>query len=65
MSVSSLSDLKSYTEALSREDADKWKEAIDDEFLSLLKNNTLEEVDLPSGKKTLNTKCVFRILIDR
>ena len=36
-----------------------------DEYDSLMKNKTWEEVDLPSNRKLLNCKWVFKIKLDK
>lgn len=37
-----------------------WKEAMDAEYQSLMKNNTWELVDLPPGKKVIGCKWIFK-----
>lgn len=37
-----------------------WKEAMDTEYQSLMKNNTWELVDLPPGKKSISCKWIFK-----
>ena len=53
-------DPKSLSEALTSRDAAFWKEAIDDEFESLISNQTWVLVDLPQGSKAIGCKWVFR-----
>jgi hypothetical protein len=48
-------------EALAREDAEKWQEAIDKELGVLVKNGTWEPAVLPAGKKAIKVKWVFVI----
>ena len=50
----------SYFEAISSSDALLWKEAIKTEFNSILKNQTWELVDLPSGAKLIGYKWIFK-----
>ena len=50
----------SYFEASSSSDALLWKEAIKTEFGSILKNQTWELVDLPSGAKPISYKWFFK-----
>ena len=50
----------SYFEAISSPDALLWKEAIKIELDSILKNKTLELVDLPSGAKPIGYKWIFK-----
>lgn len=49
----------SATEALKREDGDKWKQAMDDEMNSLAENKTWILVDRPIKCKTLKAKWIF------
>ncbi|CAL9028826.1 unnamed protein product [Prunus brigantina] len=51
------SDPITYTEAVKEE---KWREAMDNEIMSIEKNQTWELTDLPKGKKTIGVKWVFR-----
>ena len=53
-------DPKSLSEAMTSRDATFWKEAIDDEFESLISNQTWVLVDLPQGSKAIGCKWVFR-----
>ena len=50
----------SYFEAISSPDALLWKEAIQIEFDAILKNQTWELVDLPSGAKPIGYKWIFK-----
>ena len=50
----------SYFEAISSPDALLWKEAIKIELDSILKNQTWELVDLPSGAKPIGHKWIFK-----
>ena len=47
-------------EALSSPDAIFWREAVNDEIVSLLSNKTWKLVDLPPGCKTIGCKWVLR-----
>lgn len=47
-------------EALSRQDGHLWKQAILDEYNSLLVNDTWELVDLPADRKAIPCKWVFK-----
>lgn len=62
--VGNLRDPDSVKEALSSENAENWKLAMDDEFQSLLKNNTWKLTTLPPGKKALPCKWIFKTKID-
>ena len=52
---------ESFDEALQVEDSIKWEPAMDDEMRSLEKNDTWVLTELPTGKKTVLNKWVFRI----
>ena len=45
---------------MSNPEAPYWKEAINDEVESILKNHTWELVDLPPGSKPLGYKWIFK-----
>lgn len=61
----SCSDPQTVEEALSSSQAKEWKNAMDEEFNSLMKNGTWELVDLPSGKMALPNKWVFKAKTDQ
>lgn len=50
----------SFMKALQKEDAEKWKAIVDEEY-KLMKNNTCELIKLPQGRKAIGCKWVFRI----
>lgn len=50
-----------YTEAITSDEANLWKPAIDDEYASLMKNETWELTPLPPGRKPIRTKWVFTV----
>ena len=50
----------SYTEAISSTEALFWKDAIKTELDSILKNQTWELVDLPSGEKPIGHQWIFK-----
>ena len=52
---------ESYDEALRVDDASKWELAMKDEIKSLNTNKTWELAKLPTGKKALSNKWVYRI----
>ncbi|GJW01997.1 retrovirus-related pol polyprotein from transposon TNT 1-94 [Tanacetum coccineum] len=52
---------ESYSEALSSKESVQWKKAINEEMVSLEKNQTWSLVRLPAGKKALQSKWVFRV----
>lgn len=50
-----------YQDALQGGDSIKWKEAMEDEVSSLKKNQTWTLTELPTGKKVVGCKWVFKI----
>jgi len=52
---------KSYAEAMTRPDAQKWHEAACQEIDSLLENGTWELAQLPPGRKAIGSRWVFLI----
>jgi hypothetical protein len=50
-----------YTEAITSDKAYLWKPAIDDEYVSLMKNETWELTPLPPERKPIRTKWVFMV----
>uniref|UniRef100_A0A2A4JA71 Integrase catalytic domain-containing protein n=1 Tax=Heliothis virescens TaxID=7102 RepID=A0A2A4JA71_HELVI len=57
-------DPDSVKEALSSDNAENWKNAMDEEFQSLIRNNTWILTDLPPGKKALPCKWIFKTKTD-
>lgn len=55
------SDPISIEQAKRRSDWPEWKRAIDDEYESLMKNRTWTLCDLPSGRKPITNKWVFKL----
>ncbi|BBH07178.1 transposable element gene [Prunus dulcis] len=53
-------DPSTYKEAVMSVDAPFWKEAINDEFQSIIQNNTWMLTNLPAGNKAIGCKWVFR-----
>lgn len=53
-------DPQTVEEALSSQQANGWKTAMHEEYNSLIKNKTWSLTDLPSGKKALPCKWVFK-----
>ena len=51
---------KTLAEALQRQDGKLWKEAVDSELNSLLKNHVWELTKLPKGRKAIGCKWVFK-----
>lgn len=54
-----------YDEAINSSDADKWREAMTEEYNALVKNNTWTIVDLPEGRKPISSKWVYKIKYKR
>ena len=54
-------DPSTLTEALAREDGEKWKEAILAEYNSLIEKQTWKLVQLPPNRKPLGCKWVFKL----
>jgi hypothetical protein len=54
-------DPKSYWEAMTRPDAQKWKEAAQAEMQAPVKNGTWDFVKLPSDRKAVGSKWVFKV----
>ncbi|VVT58442.1 uncharacterized protein SAPINGB_P006210 [Magnusiomyces paraingens] len=54
-------DPSSFEEAMSSEEAEFWLEACVIEMSSLKRNGTWELVDLPPGRKAINSKWVFKV----
>ena len=48
-------------EALTSDLSNEWKEAADSEYNSLLQNKTWDLVELPSGRKAIGSKWVFKV----
>ncbi|XP_048323873.2 retrovirus-related Pol polyprotein from transposon TNT 1-94 [Ziziphus jujuba] len=55
---------ESFQEAVSHQEKEKWLQAMQDEMESLQKNHTYELVELPTGKKALKNKWVFKLKKD-
>lgn len=47
-------------QAFESSEADKWKKAADEEYASLIKNNTWTLTDLPQGRNVISNKWVFK-----
>ena len=56
-----LDTLQSYEDATNREDALKWKIAMDTEIQSLIDSNTFIESELPAGKTLVGGKWVYAL----
>jgi len=53
-------DPVSYEDAISRDDSITWKQAMDDEMSSLLKNQTWELKPLPEGQSVVSCRWIFK-----
>lgn len=62
--LSSFSDPQTVEEALSTPYAKQWRQAMDEEYNSLMKNNTWSLKNLPSDKKVLPSKWVYKTKTD-
>lgn len=51
----------SYRQAITSDDSDQWKAAMEDEYASLLRNETWDLVNLPPGRRAIKCKWVFKI----
>eukprot|EP00253_Pinus_taeda_P033691 PITA_33691 len=51
----------SYQEAIEGSKSDKWKAAMKDEMMALIKNGTWDLVELPKGRKIVGCKWVFKL----
>lgn len=60
MCVQQISDPLTVEEALSGSDAEHWKAAMDEEYQSLLENNTWDITTLPDNKRPIPCKWVFK-----
>lgn len=55
---------KTYTQAINCPNADKWKQAMDEELQSIIENKTWNLIDLPSNKKAIGCKWVYKLKFD-
>lgn len=55
---------KSYTQAVNCPDADKWKQAMDEELQSINENKTWNLTELPHNKKAIGCKWVYKLKFD-
>lgn len=59
-----LNEPTTYEEAINCEHSEKWYEAMENEVKVLAENNTWTEVEIPDGKKVIDTKWVYRVKYD-
>jgi hypothetical protein len=57
-------DPTSYEESMSRPDASKWQEAMEDEMKSMSTNRVWDLEEIPKGAKTVGCKWVYKIKYD-
>lgn len=62
--LSSFSDPQTVEEVLSTPYAKQWRQAMDEEYNSLMKNNTWSLKNLRSDKKVLPSKWVYKTKTD-
>lgn len=55
---------RSYREAMTCPDKDKWMVAMIEELKSIEDNDTWEPADLPAGRKSIGSKWVFKVKLD-
>ena len=60
-SASDLNEPSTYKQAISGDDSIKWKEAMNDEFDSLMKNKTWELVPRPTDQKVIGCRWLYKI----
>ena len=60
LSLNSYVEPNHYQDALSSPDAAMWKEAIEDEYQSLIENETWELAQLPKGRSVIDTRWTFK-----
>lgn len=60
-SVTEKTEPKNYKEAMKSEEAEQWKNAIEDEYQSLITNNTWTLVERPAERNIVGCKWVFKI----
>jgi hypothetical protein len=63
--MSSVVEPSSYTEAMNSVDADKWKEATEKEYKSLIDNHTWEKCKLPPDRVPIGCKWVYKVKINK
>lgn len=57
----SVSEPSSYGMALKSNDSVQWREAMDDEYKSLMENRTWDLVGLPRGRNVIDNKWVYKV----
>ena len=60
-SIRQITEPKSMEEALKNDHAKEWKIAADQEYHSLMENDTWELTKLPEGRKPIGSKWVFKV----
>ena len=64
LNVCQVTEPQSIKDALEDDFSEEWKEAADSEFKSLMDNHTWDLVELPSGRKPIGSKWVFKVKHD-
>ena len=54
-------ELECYEEVMKVETIKKWEQGMDEDMDSLVKNQTWDFVELPTGKRALQNKWVYRL----
>ena len=52
---------ETYSEAMTSPESEKWRSAMEDKYMSLLKNKTWILADLPPGRKAIKCKWVYKL----
>ncbi len=63
--ASSIYEPSSYSEAMKSEDAEKWKEATNKEYQSLIDKNTWTKCKLPKDRQAIGCKWVYRVKLNK
>lgn len=61
LSVMEEDEPKTYEEAIKSKNSKKWKDAMDEEYESLIKNNTWVLSNLPEGRKLIDCRWIYKI----
>jgi hypothetical protein len=55
---------RTYRQAIKHPEAEKWRQAMNDEYDSLVKRKVWTLVELPSGSKAIKSRWVFKVKLD-
>jgi hypothetical protein len=50
-----------WEEVIEKQDVHKWKKVVDEEYCTLMENETRDLIELPKGRKAIGNKWDFRI----